>query len=374
MKPTLEKKANAVLILDNSQGITGALKAVELATRSVGLPVLFCIPESETVNRFLKDHGRPFLNIPFLEIQKSLRLFLYIPMLLWNTFRLLRIVSRHEVGIVHVNDLYNMCGVLLKIFRPSLGLVYHVRLLPGSYVSFFYKIWAKLIARYADRIVVVSQAVQNSFPTGRKTDLIYDTVEGERLPRVQPENRDNIKLLYLANYIEGKGHRFAIEAFARIRNDVPQAQLVMAGSDLGMRKNKASLGALKALAHSLKVEDNVSFGGFASDVEKLIKSSDILLNFSESESFSMTCLEAQYFGIPVIATDCGGPAEIVSHGQTGLIVANRDITSMANAIYLLCKDFPKRAEMGANAYLSARIKFNTTVESGKLKAIYFGLL
>jgi L-malate glycosyltransferase len=371
---TFEKKGNAVLILDNSKGITGALKSIELATRSVGLPVFFGVPQSEAVNQFLKNHGRPFFNIPFLEIQKSLSLVFYLPVLLLNTFRLLRIVSKHQIGIVHVNDLYNMCGVLLKIFKPSLAVVYHVRLLPGSYVSFFYKTWAKLILRYADSVVVVSQAVQHSFPADKKTKLIYDTIEGERHPRAQPENRKNIRLLYLANYIEGKGHKFAIEAFAQILNDIPGAQLVMAGSDFGMAKNKASLDALKELTHSRQLQNRVLFEGFSADVEKLIKSSDILLNFSESESFSMTCLEAQYFGVPVIATDCGGPSEIISHGKTGLIVPNRNIAAMANAIRLLCQDLSKRAEMGANAYLAARTKFNTTAESAKLKAIYFELV
>ena len=56
-----------------------------------------------------------------------------------------------------------------------------------------------------------------------------------------------------------------------------------------------------------------------------------MLNFSESESFSMTCLESLYYGTPLIATDSGGPAELFKHGESGHLVPNRDVQAMAKA-------------------------------------------
>ena len=54
----------------------------------------------------------------------------------------------------------------------------------------------------------------------------------------------------------------------------------------------------------------VHFDGFAANTEVAMKGHDMVLNFSEAESFSLTCLDALYYGVPLIATDCGGPAEL----------------------------------------------------------------
>ena len=53
------------------------------------------------------------------------------------------------------------------------------------------------------------------------------------------------------------------------------------------------------------------------------------LNFSNSESFSLTCLEASAHGLAVIATRCGGPEEIIEDGVTGFLVPVGDIEAMA---------------------------------------------
>ena len=103
----------------------------------------------------------------------------------------------------------------------------------------------------------------------------------------------------------------------------------------------------------------VFFEHFTTDIEKEIKSAAIVLNFSEAESFSMTCLEAGYYGLPVIATKCGGPEEIILHDRTGLLVEKRNIDMMAEAILALADNEIRRVQLGTAARQYVREKFST---------------
>ena len=105
-------------------------------------------------------------------------------------------------------------------------------------------------------------------------------------------------------------------------------------------------------------------------MEQLIKSFDIMLNFSESESFSMTCLESLYYGTPLIATDSGGPAELFEHGKSGHLVPNRDVQAMAKAIILLANRLDIREKYSSSSRIHIRKTFNISDTVKKLNQIY----
>jgi glycosyltransferase involved in cell wall biosynthesis len=116
------------------------------------------------------------------------------------------------------------------------------------------------------------------------------------------------------------------------------------------------------------------FEPFVKDVEQKIKEADIVLNFSESESFSLTCLDALFYGTPLIATDCGGPAELFEHGRSGCLVPNMDVQAMKNAILDLAGDPAKRQLFADQGRSYVRAKFNPRHTFGKLRKTYLSLL
>ena len=91
----------------------------------------------------------------------------------------------------------------------------------------------------------------------------------------------------------------------------------------------------------------VTCDGYSTDVELDIKHADIVLNFSESESFSHTCLEACAYGRPIIATRCGGPEEIVATMVCRACWCHvKDVQTMGAALLRLSKDQALRDSMG----------------------------
>jgi glycosyltransferase involved in cell wall biosynthesis len=293
-------------------------------------------------------------------------------MLFINSFKVRQIIKTNQIEILHVNDLYNMIGVVLKFIKPNLKVVYHVRLLPGSYAAVLYRFWIRLVFRYADSIVCVSQTVFKSLPVTRKKFLIYDA-----LP-VPPNKKGAIKnsrftFLYPANYIQGKGHKHALNAFKAVYSQLGQAQLIFVGGDLGKGKNRNYLNELKQQVDKCRLTEHVIFFDQANNLETFYRSADVVLNFSESESFSMTCLESLLFGTPVIATRCGGPEEIIEHEVNGLLVTNRNIAEMKAALVRLYQDADLRKHLANNAIKVAE-KFSLVESSKKMHDLYTSLL
>jgi glycosyltransferase involved in cell wall biosynthesis len=139
---------------------------------------------------------------------------------------------------------------------------------------------------------------------------------------------------------------------------------------MGLQKNKDFKDNLIALAKRLKLEDQVEWYNFSEKISNEYLNAGIVLNFSESESFSMTCLEAMFYGRPVIATRSGGPSEIIDQNDTGILVDLRDITAMANAMEYLLSNPEKREIMARRAYDNVRIKFSYANTVQKLGELY----
>ena len=132
--------------------------------------------------------------------------------------------------------------------------------------------------------------------------------------------------------------------------------------------------AVEEKARSLELRDSVRFLGHRSDVPLLIRAADVIVTPSAFETFSMSTIEAMAVGTPVVATRVGGPAEIITHGSTGLLVPPNDANALANAIALLLAD-PERAQvMAGAAAASARRVYAPGVRAAALAKEYGKIL
>jgi glycosyltransferase involved in cell wall biosynthesis len=245
--------------------------------------------------------------------------------------------------------------------------------MPDSYARQLYNVWQKLINRYADRIICVSHAVRSSGNfVSEKTEVIYNALPMAEFSAQSAARRENtdVVFLFLANYIRGKGQQYAIQAFHLLQAAVPHAKLIFAGSDMNLNKNRQYRQELINQSCSHGLQDRIFFSDFVADIPSLLQTADVVLNFSESESFSMTILEAMYAGVPVIATACGGPAELVEHGSTGLLVPVKDVQAMAGAMEMLARDGTLRIRMGSAARKRALEKFSLQESAARLLAVY----
>jgi glycosyltransferase involved in cell wall biosynthesis len=374
---TMSISKKKILILENSLYPTGAFRSIFNMVSLLKDVYSFCFaisPQSSLADS-LNAAGYPVYHIPFLELSRSPgTLIRYLPRLAKNARALLKVIDAEQVDIIHINDLYNLLGVTLKGFRRSLPLVYHVRLLRSSYIGSLYGVFSRLVKRYADRIICVSPPVLEDLGRSHKASIIYDGIQPqERLPAwnglCHPKQAH---ILYLGNIVRGKGQQWGLIAFADAARHYPHITLEFSGG-VHSDADAAFRDELKALALSRGVGDKVSFTGPTLQVEQKMKEADIVLNMSESESFSMVCLEAMMYGVPLIASDCGGPRDITDGGNMAALVPNKSVEAAAGAILHLLRHPDEGKKKAAAAKTYAAEKYALAKSAAQLKAIYQAL-
>ena len=132
---------------------------------------------------------------------------------------------------------------------------------------------------------------------------------------------------------------------------------------------------LKALREELGVNDIVGFLGAKNQIElpKYYASAEVVVMPSHYESFGLVALEAMAMGTPVIASEVGGLAHLVKHGETGFHVPPRDPEALADRICTLLSDQPLRDKLGRQARSYAG-QYEWGVTAGRMIAHYQNLL
>ena len=117
---------------------------------------------------------------------------------------------------------------------------------------------------------------------------------------------------------------------------------------------------LRRLVSELGLDGSVTFTGQVPDGARYMRLMDVVVNASDLEPFGIVVLEAMARGVPVVAVNAGGPAEILEDGVSGLLVPSPDPQHFAAAFEQLLGDPAKRAELAENAQRRFRERF--TVE------------
>lgn len=355
-----------LILLENSLHKTGAFNSALYIAKALHYThdVELVIPTSSKLHSDLSAAGIVCHRLPMVEVGRSWRkLLLYIPILAFNALNLHRLLIRRNATVLMVNDYYNMLGVCVRLTGWGGKILTVVRLLPANQHRLLNRIWTTLGMMFTHHMIAVSGAVARQLPSDPKVVLLYNPIGltekySSFFKRTGGAGDGLIYCLYPANYIAGKGHGTALEAFARAYRDCPSLRLRFVGGDMGLEKNRDLKAELLVKAAQLRVQDVVIVDGFSADIELDIKNSDIILNFSESESFSHTCIEASAFGKPIIATRCGGPEEIVENDVTGLLVDIGDLPAMVAAILRLANSPSTRQNMGEAGRLAVWKKFS----------------
>jgi glycosyltransferase involved in cell wall biosynthesis len=154
-----------------------------------------------------------------------------------------------------------------------------------------------------------------------------------------------------------KGHLGVIRAFTELRSMVPQAILLIVGTPL-FNKDQDYLQALEKEVSALHIKKSVRFLGQRSDIAVLMQALDLVVLNSDVEPFALVLIEAMTSGIACIATDCGGPTEIIHHGVDGEIVPTGDHQALVRAMTRLAQNSSLREKYGNAASRNVTLRFS----------------
>jgi glycosyltransferase involved in cell wall biosynthesis len=254
--------------------------------------------------------------------------------------RQLRALLREiEPDIVHTNSLKSAVygGVAGRLSR--IPVLWHVRdRIAADYLPRPAVFAVRLAARVLPTAVVAnSQTTLNTLPRRGVVlgnPVVPDAVERPTLPERDGDRPLTIGLV--GRLSPWKGQDVFLKAFASAFPDGDERAHLVGSAMFG---EEAWEHRLHELADTLGIAERVEFRGFREDIWAEYAQIDIAVHASTTpEPFGQVVLEAMAAGVPLIAADEGGPAEVVLDGVDGLLVQPRAVEPLAEALTRLSRD------------------------------------
>jgi L-malate glycosyltransferase len=280
--------------------------------------------------------------------------------------RLARILRDLDVDLVHAHQytpfFYSLTARLCGRRRPIL-FTEHGRHQP-DYPRRKRMLANRLLLSRRDRVVGVGAAVRKALidneglaesrvsvlHNGIDVDIYAAACDREKARHIFGVGSDEFVMIQVARLDYLKDHLTAVRTLARVVNHRPQTRLVLIGD--GPERPK-----VEAEARKLGVFDKVIFLGTRHDVAGLLGGADLFLLTSISEGIPLTVLEAMAAGLPVVATNVGGMAEIVTN-ETGQLAPAGDDAALADAALRIAATPDLGRRMGEAGWTRVKQRFD----------------
>ena len=287
---------------------------------------------------------------------------------------LVRLIRRERVSLVHTHSSIDawLGGMAARLCRVPVVRTRHVSIAIRRGPNPVYR-WL------ADRVITSGEAIRRVVVAAgvapARVIAIPAGVNLEAFPfgRRAPETARELGLGSpvigsVAMFRGSKGHPQLLEAFTRVREKRPCASLLLVGD--GIRR-----AWVEQLAREAGLLDSVVFTGFRPDVPALLGTMDcFVLASTRTEGVPQALLQAFATGVPVVASRIGGIPEVVTDGETGLLVESESVPALAAAIERVLDDpdAAARRARAARALVEARFSHESAVE--RLLQLYRELL
>lgn len=168
------------------------------------------------------------------------------------------------------------------------------------------------------------------------------------------ERGGGLRVVQLGSLDLRKGGDLLIEAVARLAAEGGAPQLWFVGEGLDRP-------ALEAQVRESGLEERIHFAGHRGDVIEILRAADLVVLASRREGLPLSLLEALCQGLPILASEVDGVAEIVIPGETGVLVPPENPAQIARELRFLLADEARRIEFGRAA--RARYESEHTLET-----------
>lgn len=278
--------------------------------------------------------------------------------------QVISLIKEINPDIVHINDIgFNRIAKAAK--EMGYPVVNHARVVFNPDLPDILQKTVDIANKYIDRVICISGSVRHQFSEIKRIDTIYNPIQVNAKDinvEKKKERKEKITCLYLANLMVYKGIFDLIEA-AKILKDRDDIKFVIAGSNIrskafyqsffGKMLNFLGLDPdIEARLKSIIEENsmtNVELLGHVSDIDTLLKETDVLLAPMHLDSPSRAVFEAGIYKCPTIISFRNKIEDVVQDGVNGLIIEEKKPKQLSNAILKLADDRELLDKLGQNA-------------------------
>ncbi len=265
------------------------------------------------------------------------------PKLIPAYFLLKKIIKDEKIELIHAQTRVT-CFLAARLSRKT-----SVPVVSTAH-GFYRRRWGRFIFSGWGRFVIaiseqVKQHLRDDFGLEEeRIRLVHNGIDiyGNRLSaagsRKEAKEKFGLKggpvVGIIARLSEVKGHKYLLMAMARVKEQIPDTQLLCIGDG----KTKKDL---EDLSRSLKIKEAVRFIPSVSDTSCAFSAMDIFVMPSLQEGLGLSIMEAMLAEVPVIASSVGGIPSLVKNNETGILVRPADAGELASAIINLLQDKEK---------------------------------
>lgn len=250
----------------------------------------------------------------------------------------------------------------------------HLRLINKQSI-FNQRGFRELINREINRFVANSSHVKQTWAgkwgiTEDKIEVIHNSVHemknglSESIVRNITDGGGKARIACIGRINDEKGQEFLLNTILNNKSLLDSASFFFIGDG-------PLIGKLKSRVLSHKVNDGILFLGNVPNARNYMPLFDMTIVPSRCEPFGNVILESMQAGVPVIATDCCGPKEIITDGHDGVLVPYGNESGMLEAIQKFKNDRNFRNSIKTNAMRTFENRFSRDEFMRKLSRVYF---
>ncbi|HND51203.1 MAG TPA: glycosyltransferase family 4 protein [Pirellulaceae bacterium] len=309
----------------------------------------------------------------------------------WISYRKIkRLLADFQPDVVHTHSAKG--GILGRMAATSLGVPAVIHTVHGAPFHPYQRAWARKLIQWAEwygarkchLMVSVADAMTDLMVAGgvaprEKFVTVYsgmDVAPFVEADRTRDEVRrelgyrpEHVVIGKIARLFHLKGHDDVVDAARQVVRRCDQARFLFVGDGI-LRESLERRIAEAGLTPYFQFTGLVA----PSRIPSLVGTMDALVHASLREGLARALPQALIAGKPVVSYDCDGAREVVLNGQTGFLLAPRDVDGMANALVELVSSPELRAKLGGQGRERFTDQFRHETMTRRLRELYVRLL
>lgn len=380
-----DKKLRVLYIEENQDGTTGGshiclLDVIRSLDKSKVEPFVMFYETHRLINEFYDQNARVFVfdrpraielgKISCFKIFSKVPWLLKIPQAAVNILRtdvfaffyFVFFLLRHRIQIIHLNNTVfagPFWTVAAKLTATKVVVHERTRLGWVPWLNKFHHRWVDFIFGVSNS---TKDYLEESGVDVSRYATLYDRIDMEKFSAVRTCDRDAVRkkisvepdqplIGIVGNLQRWKGQMTVVKAVEKLVSGYPQIQCRLIGDSSNQTTDDVVyFKELNETISLLGLENNVTLTGHRPDVPDLLNALDIFIHASLTpEPYGLVVLEAMAMGKAVIASNEGGPVEMIEDRISGVLIEPGDPECLAQAIDSLLENPEKRRQMGEKA-------------------------
>ncbi len=261
-----------------------------------------------------------------------------------------------DADVIHAHNIFFLLSLLTTLSRPKapiittmhVGSLANLTGLTGAIGRLYERTVGRFILRRSEAVTVVSPSVAEhaaSIGAYAPIRIIPNSVDVERFrPASTPDGEQEMdqSVLFLGRLSRNKGPQYLMEAIPRVVSEIPEATFAFVGD-----------GPLRApitrRMQELGLNGSVRIHGKVPDVVPLLQRAGVVVRPSLTEGMPLAVMEAMACGRPILATRVGGTTDLISDGDTGMLMEPGNVEALADGLIRVLTNRQRAAAMGRRA-------------------------